>query len=152
MSKNPILITETITEQIYLIRGRKVMLDRDLALLYGVPTYRLNEQVKRNNKRFPNDFMFKLNKEEYTVLRSQNAILKRGAHSKYLPHVFTEQGIAMLSGVLNSDRAIEVNIAIMRTFTKMRELLLTHLCRGERPLARGTHSRASSRTPLHYFY
>jgi hypothetical protein len=106
----------------------KVMLDRDLAKLYGVPTGRLNEQVRRNNKRFPEDFMFQLTKSEMAALISQFAISKpqgRGGYRKS-PLVFTEQGVAMLSSVLNSDRAIEVNIAIMRAFVKLRELMITH--------------------------
>ncbi len=119
---------ERIENKIYLIRGMKVMLDRDLAELYGVPTGRLNEQVRRNNKRFPEDFMFQLTNSEVSALISQFAISKnkgRGGLRK-LPLVFTEQGVAMLSSVLNSDRAIEVNIAIMRAFVKLRELMLTH--------------------------
>ena len=126
-----------IKKRILLIRGQKVMLDKDLALLYGVTTKRINEQVKRNAKRFPYDFMFKLNNLEAQLLvnidgslRSQNATLKktngdskRGKHLKYLPYVFTEQGIAMLSTVLNSERAIIVNIAIMRTFVKIRQIV-----------------------------
>ncbi|MEO6906153.1 MAG: ORF6N domain-containing protein [Ginsengibacter sp.] len=115
---------ENILEKIYVIRGLKVMLDRDLAEMYGVPTFRLNEAVKRNNSRFPEDFMFQLTKEEYDSLRSQIAILKRGRHSKYLPYAFTEQGVAMLSSVLNSETAIQVNIQIIRLFTKMKQLIL----------------------------
>ena len=115
---------ETIVEKIYIIRGHKVMLDRDSAEMYGVPTFRLNEQVKRNMSRFPDDFMFQLTKDEYDSLRSQIAILKRGKHSKYLPYAFTEQGVAMLSGILNSDRAIKMNIAIMRAFVEVRRVLL----------------------------
>lgn len=123
---------ERIENKIYLIRGKKVMLNSDLADLYGVPTKRLNEQVKRNMRRFPDDFMFVLNKKETKKLqlqfaiensRSQIATLKRGYNIKYLPYVFTEQGVAMLSSVLNSERAIEVNILIMRTFTKLRQIL-----------------------------
>ena len=111
------------------------MIDRDLSELYGVPVKQLNLAVKRNIKRFPYDFMFKLTKEEYEEiklqndtkgLRFQNETLKRGEHSKYLPYAFTEQGVAMLSSVLNSDRAIMVNIQIIRIFTRMRQLLLTH--------------------------
>lgn len=104
------------------------MLDSDLAELYGVPTFRLNEQVKRNIRRFPTDFMFHLTPEEAMSLRSQIAILKggRGKHRKYLPYAFTEQGVAMLSSVLRSERAIEVNIAIMRAFVKLRRILGTH--------------------------
>ncbi len=115
---------EMIFEKIYIIRGQKVMLDKDLAEMYDVPTFRLNEAVKRNKGRFPDDFMFQLTKEEYNSLRSQFAILKKGKHSKYLPHVFTEQGVAMLSSVLNSETAIQVNIQIIRLFTKMKQLIL----------------------------
>ncbi len=120
--------TEIIENKIYLIRGHKVMLDSDLARLYGVAPKRLNEQVKRNKKRFPPDFIFQLTKEEDESLRSQFATLKsgRGKHRKYLPYVFTEQGVAMLSSVLNSERAIQVNIEIMRTFTKLRTMLAEH--------------------------
>jgi len=117
---------EVIEQKIFWIRGKKVMLDVDLAQLYGVPTKRLNEQVRRNIKRFPEDFMFQLTWEEAKFLRSQFATLKRGEHIKYLPRAFTEQGIAMLSSVLNSERAIGVNIAIMRAFVKMRQLLEKH--------------------------
>jgi hypothetical protein len=119
---------EIIEKKILLIRGHKVMLDNDLAELYGVETKRLNEQVRRNLKRFPDDFMFQLTEEESESLRSHFATLKsgRGKHRKYLHYVFTEQGVAMLSSVLNSDRSIEVNIQIMRAFVKLRELLSTH--------------------------
>ena len=125
---NIIISDEVITSKIYLIRGMKVMIDKDLAELYSVPNKVLNQAVKRNIKRFPEDFMFELNYDEYKALRSQIVTLKkgRGEHSKYLPFVFTEQGVAMLSSVLNSDRAIMVNIQIIRIFTKMRELLMTH--------------------------
>lgn len=112
-----------IAERIHTIRGQQVMLDRDLAELYGVKTFRLNEQVKRNIKRFPEDFMFKLTSDEANSLRSQNAILKRGQHRKYLPYAFTENGVAMLSSVLNSERAIQVNIQIMRIFTQSRRIM-----------------------------
>ena len=123
-----IIPDERIERKIFLMRGRKVMFDSDLAVLYGVPAKRLNEQVRRNPKRFPADFMFQLNKEELEIwklesLRSQIATLKRGQHRKYAPLVFTEQGVAMLSSVLNSERAIQVNIQIMRTFTKLREMI-----------------------------
>ena len=120
--------SELIEKRIILIREQKVILDSDLAWLYGVSTKRLNEQVRRNRKRFPPDFMFQLTKEEQEVLRSQNATLEkgRGRHRKYLPLVFTEQGVAMLSSVLNSGRAIQVNIAIMRAFVRLREILATH--------------------------
>ena len=102
------------------------MLDNDLAALYQVSTKRLNEQVKRNLKRFPDDFMIRLTEEENISLRSQIATLKRGKHKKYLAYAFTEQGVAMLSSMLNSERAIQVNIAIMRTFIKLREIMATH--------------------------
>ena len=119
---------EIIEQKIFLIRGKKVMLDRDLAELYGVTTKRLNEQVKRNRKRFPDDFMYCLTKNEFEALRSQIATLKlgRGQHRKYFPYVFTEPGVAMLSTVLNSEIAIHVNIQIIRTFIKLRETISTH--------------------------
>lgn len=116
---------ELIEKKILLIRGHKVMLDSDLAVLYGVTTKRLNEQVRRNLRRFPLDFMFQLTSDEAESLRSQFATSKRGGR-RYLPYVFTEQGVAMLSSVLNSERAIEVNILIMRAFVKLREMLATH--------------------------
>lgn len=118
---------EHIANKIYLIRSLKMMLDRDLAELYGVETKVLKQAVRRNIDRFPADFMFELTKEEHQSLRSQNVTLKkRGQHSKYLPFAFTEQGVAMLSSVLKSDRAIHVNIQIMRTFTQLRKMLSTH--------------------------
>ena len=123
---------EVIEKKIFLIRGHKVMLDKELAKLYGVTVKRLNEQVKRNIKRFPEDFMFQLAWEEVESLRSQFATLNnrpsgaRGAHIKYLPYAFTEQGVAVLSSVLNSERAIQVNITIMRVFVKLKEMLLAH--------------------------
>ena len=115
---------EVVERKVYLIRGQKVMLDSDLATLYGVPTKRLNEQVKRNRKRFPADFMFQLTAQETETLRSQFATSKdkRGGR-RTRPYVFTEQGVAMLSSVLNSERAIQVNIAIMRAFVRLREIL-----------------------------
>jgi phage regulator Rha-like protein len=125
-SSNSLVPLERIERLIFVIRGVKVMLDSDLAALYGVTAGNLNKSVKRNLERFPEDFMFQLSKEEYASLRFQIGILKRGQHSKYLPHVFTEHGVAMLSSVLNSPRAIQVNIAVMRTFSKLRELLSTH--------------------------
>jgi len=124
MSKIEQLIpVERISSKIYLIRNEKVLLDFDLAELYGVETKQLKRAVRRNIERFPLDFMFPLTKNEYNSLRSQIGTLKRGEHSKYLPYAFTEQGVAMLSSVLNSDRAIKVNIAIMRAFVKMRKIL-----------------------------
>jgi phage regulator Rha-like protein len=104
----------------------KVMLDRDLAELYGVETKVLKQAVRRNIDRFPSDFMFEITKKENESLRSQNVTLKRGQHSKYLPMAFTEQGVAMLSSVLRSKRAIQVNIQIMRAFTQLRKMLSTH--------------------------
>ena len=105
--------------------GQKVILDRDLAELYGVTTGNLNKGVRRNPDRFP-DFMFQLKQEEYESLRFHFGILKRGQHSKYLPCAFTEQGVAMLSSVLNSSRAIEVNILIMRAFVRLRGMMSSH--------------------------
>ena len=122
-----IVPAELIERKIYLIRDKKVMLDSDLAKLYDVETKVLNQAVKRNIARFPEDFMFQLNKEEASELsRSQIVTLKRGQNIKYLPHAFTENGVAMLSSILNSERAIQVNIQIMRTFTKIRKMLASH--------------------------
>jgi phage regulator Rha-like protein len=127
MPDTQIVPQQLIENKILLIRGKKVMLDRDLATLYSVETKMLNRAVRRNTERFPEDFMFQLKKEEYTaLLRCQIGTLKRGQYSKYLPYAFTENGVAMLSSVLNSRRAIQVNIQIMRTFTKIREMLATH--------------------------
>ena len=114
-----------IESLIYEIRGKKVMLDKDLAKMYGVETKVLNQAVKRNRKRFPEDFMFQLTPEE--CLRSQIVTLntKQGQHLKYMPHAFTEQGVAMLSSILKSDTAIEINIRIMRTFVAIRNHLYT---------------------------
>ena len=121
-----LILVEMIERKIYLIRGHKVLLDSDLAEMYGVEVKHLKRQVRRNITRFPEDFMFQLRKEEHDSLRSHFGTLKRGEHSKYFPYVFTEQGVAMLSSALNSERAIQVNIAIMRAFVKLREMLLTH--------------------------
>ena len=128
------IAVEVISTRILELRSKKVMLDRDLAKLYGVAAKVLNQAVKRNIKRFPEDFMFQLSWEEVESLRSQIVTLnntkaetsKRGRHIKYLPYVFTEHGVAMLSSILNSERAIQVNILIMRAFTKLRDILLTH--------------------------
>ena len=117
---------QVIQSKIYEVRGQKVMLDKDLAELYQVTTGNLNKVVKRNIKRFPPDFMFQLTDEEWEALRFQNGIIKkggRGEHTKYLPHAFTEQGLAMLSGLLNSDIAIQVNINIMRAFVAVRQMI-----------------------------
>jgi hypothetical protein len=129
MAKAELLIPEErIEKSILLIRGHKVLLDRDLAKMYGVATGRLNEQVRRNLRRFPADFMFQLSREEFENWKSQIAISNSGAKMGFRkrPLAFTEQGVAMLSSVLNSDRAIEVNIAIMRAFVRLREILSTH--------------------------
>lgn len=112
--------------KIILIRDKKVMIDRDLAELYGVSTKRLNEQVKRNAKRFPDDFMFQLTAEEKEEVVAKCDHLATMKYSPVLPYVFTEYGAVMLASVLNSDRAIEVNVQIVRIFTRMREILLTH--------------------------
>lgn len=125
MSKDIIIPQEVIINKIYSIRGQKVMLDSDLAELYGVETKRLNEQVKRNNSRFPDDFMFQLTIQEWENLKSQIATSSWGGRRK-LPYAFTEHGVLMLSSVLNSDRAIAVNIHIMRVYTKLKEMLLIH--------------------------
>lgn len=125
-SQSGLLAPETIAPLVTFVRGEKVLLDRDLAELYGVETRTLNQAVKRNIGRFPKDFMFQLTAEEADAaesLRSQIVILKRGQHRKYLPFAFTEQGVAMLSSVLRSPRAVEVNIAIMRTFVQLRRLM-----------------------------
>jgi hypothetical protein len=117
---------EVIEGKIYMIRGQKVLLDSDLAELYDVEVKQLKRQVRRNTERFPADFMFQISREEHESLRRQFGTLKRGEHSKYLPYAFTEQGVAMLSSVLKSKRAVQVNIAIMRPFVKLREMLLAH--------------------------
>lgn len=125
-SKSQAVSVEIIKEKIFVVRGQKVMLDFDLAQLYGTEVKHLKRAVKRNVFRFPDDFMFELRKDEYISLRRHFGTLKRGEHAKYLPFAFTEQGVAMLSSVLNSRRAVQVNIDIMRTFVQIRELLLTH--------------------------
>src|SRR5436190_23073743 len=148
MSSAVLLKPENIAQLVFCIRSEKVILDRDLASLYGVTTRALNQAVKRNAARFPADFMFQLRKSEYEVSRSrfviasggsrsasrpgdassrsQTVTLKRGENVKYLPYAFTEQGVAMLSSVLRSPRAVEVNIAIMRTFFQLRRLMETN--------------------------
>jgi len=120
-----LLPQQIIESKIYLLRDRKVMLDKDLAALYGVETFNLNKAVKRNSDRFPEDFMLQLDKEEFKNLIFHFGISSWGGTRK-LPYAFTENGVAMLSSVLNSKRAIMVNIQIMRTFTKIREMLITH--------------------------
>jgi hypothetical protein len=114
---------ERIESQILLIRGQKVMLDADLAALYGVETRILVRAVKRNLSRFPEDFMFQLNTDEFSILRSHFGISSRWGGRRYPPYAFTEQGVAMLSSVLRSERAIQVNVEIMRTFVRIRRVL-----------------------------
>lgn len=130
MTKKPLKLanitsSEIIQSKIILLRGQKVILDKDLANLYDVETKILKQAVKRNLTRFPGDFMFTLSKQEFAILRSQIVTSSWGGN-RYTPYAFTEQGIAMLSSILNSERAIQVNIQIMRTFTKLRELMATH--------------------------
>ena len=123
MTELQVVAAPTIEKRIFVVRERQVMLDEDLADLYGVETKRLIQQVKRNLKRFPGDFMFQLTKAEAEILRSQIATSNDGRGGRrYAPYVFTEQGVAMLSGVLRSDRAIAVNIEIMRAFVELRRL------------------------------
>jgi len=115
-----------VEDRILSVRGHRVMLDADLAELYGVPTKRLNEAVRRNAARFPEDFMFQLTVDEAETLRSQFATSNGRGGRRYIPYVFTELGVAMLSSVLNSERAVQVNIAIMRAFVRLRELAASH--------------------------
>ena len=118
-----IIPDETIITKIYVLHGQKVMLDKDLAVMYEVETKVFNQAVRRNIERFPEDFMFQLTKEEANAIsRSQIVTLKQGQNIKYLPYAFTEQGVAMLSGVINSSKAIAMNIAIMRAFVEMKKL------------------------------
>ena len=125
-AKNTTIPIERITRAILLIRGQKVILDGDLAQLYGVSTRILNQAVKRNRARFPQDFMFQLSWEDVENPRSQSVILKPGKNVKYRPFAFTEQGVAMLSSVLRSERAVGVNIEIMRAFVQLRQMLSSH--------------------------
>lgn len=122
------VLPELIERRIYLIRGVKAMLDRDLAEIYGVETRALVQAVKRNIDRFPEDFCFQLSREEASALRSQIVTLEkgRGRYPKYAPYAFTELGVAMLSSVLRSERAVRMNILIMRAFVRLREILATH--------------------------
>ena len=122
----PSVPDELIEQKIYLIRGHKVMLDADLAGLYRVTTGNLNLAVRRNQRRFPEDFMFQLSREEAQSLLLQNARAKGRGGRRTPPYAFTEQGVAMLSSVLNSERAVEVNITIMRAFVRLRAMLATH--------------------------
>lgn len=127
MTKTQAIVrAEQIESRILLIRGQKVMLDRDLAVLYGVKPIALRQQVKRNKDRFPKDFMFQLTAAEAESLLSQSVIPSRRSLGGFMPYAFTEQGVAMLSSVLRSKRAVHVNIQIMRAFVKLREMLATH--------------------------
>lgn len=125
MTSSVTIPDEVIINKIYFIREQKIMIDKDLAALYGVTTGNLNKAVKRNLKRFPDDFMFRLRVDEFKDLIFQNGTSSWGGTRK-MPYAFTEQGVAMLSSVLSSERAIEVNIFIIRIFTRLRELLITH--------------------------
>jgi len=139
-----LIAAPAIEKRIFVVRERQVMLDEDLADLYGVETRRLVEQVKRNRDRFPGDFMFQLSKAEAAVLRSQIAISNSGPGGRrYAPYVFTEQGVAMLSGVLRSKRAVAVNIAIMRAFVELRRAAVSYAAIEKRldQLERDTSSR-----------
>jgi len=124
--KEIVITEEIIISKIYSVRGKHVLLAQDLAELYEVETKVLNQQVKRNIRRFPERYMFQLTKDEYDRLRSQNVTLKRGQHVKYLPYAFTEHGILMLSSVLNSERADKVNMIIIDTVVKLRDLMFLH--------------------------
>lgn len=149
MKHKPLAVSlERIAQSILVLRGHKVLLDADLAALYGVTPKRLNEQVRRNLDRFPEDFMFQLAPNEYEALRSQFATLKtgRGQHRKYLPYVFTEHGAIMAASVLNTPRAVEMSIYVVRTFVKLREMLASNkdLARKLNELERklGAHDQA----------
>lgn len=146
MSSPPLLPLETITHNILLLRGQKVLLDTDLATLYDVPTKRFNEQVKRNLERFPSDFMFQLSEDEWAGLRSQIATLKggRGQHRKYMPYAFTEHGAIMAATILNSPRATEVSVYVVRAFVRLREVLAsnTELAKRLDDLEQATEARA----------
>lgn len=125
LNQNSLVPVESIAQSILLMRGQKVILDTDLAALYGVTTKRFNEQVRRNLERFPADFMFQLSEAEWASLRSQFATLKpgRGQHRKYLPYAFTEHGAIMAATILNSPRATEVSVYVVRVFVALRDML-----------------------------
>jgi hypothetical protein len=146
MSASTLLPLETITHRILMLRGQKVLLDSDLAALYDVPTKRFNEQVKRNLERFPADFMFQLTEEEWESLRSQIATLKpgRGQHRKYMPYAFTEHGAIMAATILNSPRATEVSVYVVRAFVRLREVLASNAELAKRldDLERSTEAKA----------
>jgi len=149
MKNKPVAVSlERIAQSILVLRGHRVLLDADLAALYGVTTKRLNEQVRRNRDRFPEDFVFQLSQEEHEALRSQFATLKtgRGQHRKYLPYVFTEHGAIMAAAVLDTPRAVEMSLYVVRTFVKLREMLASNkeLARKLNELERklGAHDQA----------
>ena len=146
MSASTLLPIESITHRILMLRGQKVLLDSDLAALYDVPTKRFNEQVKRNLERFPADFMFQLTEEEWESLRSQIATLKpgRGQHRKYMPYAFTEHGAIMAATILNSPRATEVSVYVVRAFVRLREVLASNAELAKRldDLERSTEAKA----------
>ena len=146
MSASTLLPLESITHRILMLRGQKVLLDSDLAALYDVPTKRFNEQVKRNLVRFPADFMFQLTEEEWESLRSQIATLKpgRGQHRKYMPYAFTEHGAIMAATILNSPRATEVSVYVVRAFVRLREVLASNAELAKRldDLERSTEAKA----------
>ena len=146
MSAPTLLPLESITHHILMLRGQKVLLDSDLAALYDVPTKRFNEQVKRNLERFPADFMFQLTEEEWESLRSQIATLKpgRGQHRKYMPYAFTEHGAIMAATILNSPRATEVSVYVVRAFVRLREVLASNAELAKRldDLERSTEAKA----------
>ena len=125
-TKRSVIRADRIQNYILLIRGEKVMLDADLAVLYGVETRVLVQAVKRNSERFPSDFMFQLNKKEFDTLRSQTVTLSQWGGRRYPPYAFTEQGVALVSGVLKSSRAVRVNVEIMRAFVKLRRMVASH--------------------------
>jgi hypothetical protein len=148
--KTGLIPVERIQQKIYLVRGKKVMLDSDLAILYGVETKVFNQAVRRNLDRFPEDFMFQLNEEEASSLRSQFVTLEkgRGKYSKYAPFAYTEHGVAMLSSVLRSTKAIAVNIQIVRSFINLRELLLSNESLARRVAALELQTSQHSKTIL----
>jgi hypothetical protein len=121
---NVLVAQDKIEKMIFVLREKRVMIDSDIAMLYAVETKQLKRAVRRNIERFPDDFMFELTKKENEILRSQFGTLRWGVHAKYLPYAFTENGVAMLSSVLRSDRAVQINIQIMRAFTRLRSLLV----------------------------
>jgi len=143
-----VIAEEIIISKIYNIRGKKVMLAPDLTELYQVETRAHNQQVKRNIRKFPDRYMFQLTKDDYDRLRSQNVILKRGHHVKYLPFAFSEHGILMLSSVLNSDRADRVNILIIDSFVRLREILLVHKDMAHQ--LENLQTKLDEHPPLHY--